>query len=110
MLPASIRSVDFQRLQKIICAGDVGALQSHLQSGLCSGLVSDQGLTLLHVAVNMGMEECVSVLLASGADVNAVSSSGRSALLVAATLGYDAILTMLLEHGTCDHFLTIRVV
>ena len=59
--------------------------------------------TLLHVAVNEGMEEMVALLLARGADVEALDDKGRTvvrcALKPSHAVRSDAIVDVLRRHG-----------
>ena len=55
--------------------------------------------TALIYAVENGKEECLELLLRSGADVNKQDSLGRSALMIAAEKGFDACVDMLIAAG-----------
>jgi ankyrin repeat protein len=56
-------------------------------------------LTALHLAASYGHTTTVSVLLKSGANINAATSAKATALHEAALLGHGAVVDLLLEHG-----------
>ena len=55
--------------------------------------------TPLHLAVKKGWPEGVSLLLDSGADINALDEEKRTPLILAASQGHTHICKKLLEHG-----------
>lgn len=67
------------------------------------GHFSGESGTLLHVAVNEGLEEMVALLLARGADVEARDDKGRTAICCALEPTHatrsDAIIDLLRRHG-----------
>jgi ankyrin repeat protein len=58
-----------------------------------------KGLTLLHYACEFGVEGCIGLLLARGADVHARSSTGVTPLHLAAHGATAAAVVRLLDHG-----------
>lgn len=65
-----------------------------------NGVDIDEGLlTPLMVSARAGCRECLSLLLAAGADVNAVSPAGQTALHLAAEAGHTDAVTALLGAG-----------
>ena len=67
------------------------------------GHFNDESGTLLHVAVNEGLEEMVALLLARGADVEARDDRGRTAFCCALEPSHAvrsaAIIDLLRRHG-----------
>ncbi len=62
--------------------------------------------TSLHVASMLGNCELITVLLQSGANVQAVTRDGHSALHVATKAGHDEAVSLLLNSGAQPDILT----
>ena len=82
-----------------IMAGDTGfvrhlLLQREAFSGAKLTLIRD-----LHLAVKLGNEPIVTLLLRHGAGVNAIDSRGRTPLHLACIHGHLSVVIALLEHG-----------
>ena len=57
--------------------------------------------TPLHLAAEMGYEECLNILVGNGARVNTQDSSGDTPLHIAAKHGHIGCMKILLEAGAC---------
>jgi ankyrin repeat protein len=69
------------------------------QRGVDLSVCDGEGATPLHAAVGAGHLECVRMLIAKGANVNARAESGDTPLHFAARMGHAAIAAMLLKVG-----------
>jgi ankyrin repeat protein len=69
--------------------------------------------TVLHIAVEAGIEDLVSLFLSLGADVNLSNSKGATPLITAAGKGNEQIVQLLLDHSAdftlSDHYGTTAV-
>jgi ankyrin repeat protein len=76
-------------------------LQDLIDSGADINMKSSSrgGETALHLAARKGNMECASLLLESGADIEAKDYLGRSALQLAAELGQREIVHLLTASG-----------
>lgn len=83
--------------------GEIGALETALNSGQEVEARSRSGHTALHAAAAGGQIACLRVLLAHGADPNAVSIRGRTALMAAVGRGRIAAIHVLAEAGANIH-------
>ena len=70
---------------------------------------SQAGQTALMLAVSHGRSDMVSMLLASGAEVNMQDEDGSTALMCASEHGHQEIVKMLLAHPDTDASLTDNV-
>lgn len=61
-----------------------------------------RGRTALHLAVSLKSFKAASLLLKSGADINAIDDNGRSPVHIYATMGKDASLFEILQSHTAD--------
>jgi len=61
------------------------------------------------LGANKGRTECVKLLLANGANVNATTSSGCTALMFAAEKGYPEIVDLLLSHSALANVSSSKV-
>lgn len=84
-------------LLEAIHNGDMRAVHSALKSGASADTRDEVGSTALMHAAAYGSVQCMRVLLAAGADVNAASNSGFNALMWAAS--EPAKLRVLLARG-----------
>lgn len=57
--------------------------------------------TPLHIAAEMGFDDCLLILIRNGARINFQDSSGDTALHKAARHGHIGCMKMLLEAGAC---------
>ena len=81
-------------------AGDLGAIERHLASGVAADEPDpDRGGTPLLWAAASGRAEAVELLVGRGADVNAVDREGGSALQAAAFLGHEKVVDVLIQNG-----------
>lgn len=79
----------------------VDAAQANMPNELAAvAMPPDPGYTALHVAVNIGDEAMVRLLLDKGADVTKQDGQGKTALCMAAERDHDKIASMLLESST----------
>jgi ankyrin repeat protein len=93
-----------QQLLAAVKANDTKQLQSLLHSGASAAITNDRGDPLLHIACERAAAvDCVQVLLASGADIEARGYHGRTALHTAAIWNAEAALNMLLAKGASAH-------
>jgi hypothetical protein len=84
-------------------ANDAKQLQSLIDSG-ASATTDDDGSTLLHIACTYDTAaECVQVLLASGADIEAPDKYGSTALHFAVSSDAEAVVRILLTKGASIH-------
>ena len=80
--------------------GDQDAIKQFLTAGINrEARTPDEGYTSLMIAAHAGHKEIISMLLQSGADVNAVDNTGVTALMRAALNGYTDCARVLLEKG-----------
>lgn len=77
-------------------AGQTGAVLEYMAKEGAPGKSMDEAL---HLAVRNGHAECVRLLLAAGADVNAADIRGDSPLFVSVQEGYGEISKMLIDSG-----------
>ena len=77
-------------------AGQTGAVLEYMAKEGAPGQSMDEAL---HLAVRNGHAECVRLLLAAGADVNAADIRGDSPLFVSVQEGYGEISKMLIDSG-----------
>ena len=81
-------------------AGDLGAIEQHLASGMTVDAVDpEHGGTPLMWAAVTGQTEALELLIGRGADVNALSQDGGTALHATAFLGHDSAVDVLLRNG-----------
>ena len=100
------------QVRAAVCANDVAALKALLvkdpqlvhdradvgENGAMEGM-----LTALHVACQLGREECCELILQMKPDVNATSEAGRSALHFACQCGNPTCCELLIQHGAKVH-------
>ena len=81
-------------------AGDLGAIERHLASGVAVDAVDPErgGTPLIWAAVG-GRAEAVELLIERGADVNAAGPDGGTALHGAAFLGHEKAVEVLIRGG-----------
>jgi ankyrin repeat protein len=70
-----------------------------VQRGAALDQRDEQGMTALALAAEMGFQEAVEMLLASGADPNVTDASGLTALDVSEEHGAHDVSSVLLRHG-----------
>ncbi|KAA8492205.1 putative ankyrin repeat protein [Porphyridium purpureum] len=79
--------------------GQAHELMRLLDCGLCANLRNEKGQTPLLLAASQENEDCVRLLIARGADVNAADPDGSTALILAAQNGNDDLARLLVQHG-----------
>ncbi|MBT9582540.1 ankyrin repeat domain-containing protein [bacterium] len=82
--------------------GDAAAVRCMIESGVCTEVRNNVGVTALQVAVYNGRLDVVEYLLKSGADINAVDNSGWNAFHVAILENRAPILNALLKDPRLD--------
>ncbi len=80
-------------------SGDTVKVQSLLDKGVSPNLKTDNGQTILMLAVYLGHTDIVKSLIEKGADVNAKDNNGKTALMYAAEKGNIEMARLLLEKG-----------
>ena len=101
----------YQRLiyNQVMASASLSPFFSRLAELLHNAYQSSQGKipvfesTALHHAVQWNSMPMVSLLVESGANVNAVSRTGETPFHKAMKLGYNDIATFLVEHGSLTH-------
>lgn len=84
------------KLHHAVQAGDLGLLESFIQSGASVNFRDENGQTPLHYAVERGFIECMKVLVKHGADLHIVDNSGFSPFLWAVVAGQECVTARLL--------------
>jgi hypothetical protein len=81
-------------------AGDTGAIERHLASGVAVDAVEDErdGTPLMYAAA-AGRAEAIELLINRGANVNAAGRDGGTALMAAAFLGHEKAVDVLVRRG-----------
>jgi ankyrin repeat protein len=74
-------------------------IKSLLEAGADVAAKNEQGLTAIHVAVELGQVEALQMVLAKGGDINAHDQNGLTPLQVATMLDNANKVTVLLESG-----------
>ena len=92
-------------MHRAIENGNVAAVRSILASGIDPNLREDSRAspTFLTQAARLNQEEIVSLLLASGADVNGADGDDMTPLIHASENGYVDIVELLLKAGADVH-------
>jgi ankyrin repeat protein len=87
------------KLHHAVQAGDLGLVESLIQSGASVNPRDENGQTPLHYAAERGFIECIEVLVMHGADLRIVDKSGFSPFLWAVVAGQEGAITGLLLVG-----------
>ncbi|KAI9042817.1 ankyrin repeat domain-containing protein [Aspergillus affinis] len=77
------------KLYHAMQAGDLGLVESLLQSGASANFRDENGQTPLHYAAEKGFIDCIKVLLKHGADLRIIDNSGFSPFLWAVVAGQE---------------------
>ncbi|XP_067849426.1 receptor-interacting serine/threonine-protein kinase 4 [Heptranchias perlo] len=91
----SVSDIPKKKLYEAIMSGDVGKLMKLLQPQDVD-LILDDGMSLLHYAVQLGNEEAVRLLLLYNANPNVANKRGSSPLHLAAEKNLKVIVELLL--------------
>ncbi|EME89174.1 uncharacterized protein MYCFIDRAFT_149777 [Pseudocercospora fijiensis CIRAD86] len=78
------------RLHHAVQSGDLGSIQSLIQSGISVNCRDEHGQTALHYAAQSGFIECIELLTRHGADLRSIDNSGFSPLLWAVIAGQES--------------------
>ena len=84
------------KLHYAVQAGDLGLIESLIQSGASLDFRDENGQTPLHYAAGRGFIECIKFLVMHGADLHIVDQSGFSPFLWAVVAGQEDAITRLL--------------
>ena len=84
------------KLHHAVQAGDLGLVESLIQSGASVNSRDENGQTPLHYTAEMGLIECIQVLVKYGADLHIIDNSGFSPFLWAVVAGQEGATTILL--------------
>ncbi|KAJ5776455.1 uncharacterized protein N7511_001466 [Penicillium nucicola] len=84
------------KLHHAVQAGDLGLVQSLIQSGASVNFRDEYGQSPLHYAAERGFIECMEVLVKHGADLHIIDNSGFSPFLWAVVAGQEGATTGLL--------------
>ncbi|KFY29078.1 hypothetical protein V493_02563 [Pseudogymnoascus sp. VKM F-4281 (FW-2241)] len=87
------------KVHHAVQAGDMGLVESLIQSGASANPRDENGQTPLHYAVERGFNECIEVLVKHGADLHIIDNSGFSPFLWAVVAGQEGATTGLLFRG-----------
>jgi len=100
-LTQTLTELDFERgIWSAAVNGDVDRVRKFLQNGLFPDILDSSHHTALHYASRHNHTEVCSLLLSSGANVNAQTLTGHvTALHRAAYCGHCDVIKLLLRHG-----------
>ena len=87
------------KLHHAVHAGDLGLVESVIESGAIVDSRDENGQTPLHYAAERGFIECMEVLLNHGADLNIIDKFGFSPFLWAVVAGQEGATARLLAMG-----------
>ncbi|RWA10131.1 hypothetical protein EKO27_g4958 [Xylaria grammica] len=85
------------RLHDAVQAGDLGLVESLIQSGASVNFRDENGQTPLHYAAERGLIECMEVLVKHSAALHIIDTSGFSPFLWAVVAGQEGATTGLLS-------------
>ncbi|OQU94564.1 Ankyrin repeat-containing protein isoform 1 [Cladophialophora immunda] len=92
-------------LHHAVQAGDLGLVESLIQSGVSVNFRDENGQTPLHYAAERGFIECMEILVMHGADLRMVDKFGFSPFLWAVVAGQEgAIAGLLFMDADADSF------